>query len=258
MSSICSLDPISVSSQGSDAGGRQMTATTSAQNRLPEPADQDTPTAPIRVLVVERQAPVRLQVLRLLDDQPQLESVAVSAGREAVELARTRRVDVALLGDPSGAPGEPIVLTRDLRRLPAPPAVLLYAAEPAPALVAAAMVAGAAGLLTKAELADWLSSTIGKVADGGARWPRMSSPSLFNLSAQLPADHRSVFQMWTADVPDDAIARLHGLSQAELEEAREEILRALRRSPAFAEDPRDDGSWPLSWARSREMRGRRA
>ena len=181
-----------------------------------------------------------------------------SAAAEAVDLARGRPIDVALLGNPSGDSRGVIALTRDLRRLPTPPAVLLYAADPAADLAAAAMVAGAAGLLMNAELADGLGPTVRKVATGGAHWPRVSSPWLLHVGAQLPPDDRSVFQMWTASVPDDAIARLHGLSETELEDARERILRTLWRSSRFGRPRHDDGSWPLSWARSRKMRGRRA
>jgi DNA-binding NarL/FixJ family response regulator len=252
--SICSLNPISAGWQGGKGGGRQMTAATTPQEGAPEQARHETPAAPIRALVVERHAPVRLQVLRLLDSQPQFESVAVGAAAEAVELARGRRIDVALLGNASDDSKGVIALTRDLRRLPTPPAVLLYAADPAADLVAAAMVAGAAGLLMNAELADGLGPTVRKVASGGARWPRASSPWLLHVGAQLAPDDRSVFQMWTASVPDDAIARLHDLSETELEDARERILRTLWRSSGFGGRLRDDGSWPLSWARSRQLR----
>jgi DNA-binding NarL/FixJ family response regulator len=70
------------------------------------------------------------------------------------------------LGDEDG-----VELCRALRAEPEPPSVLLYTADPTPALERAAVAAGASGLVDKAVDVDTLFDAIrvaGRRAEGGS------------------------------------------------------------------------------------------
>jgi DNA-binding NarL/FixJ family response regulator len=205
----------------------------------------------VRVLVVECHAAVRLAVLRRLDGRRAFASIGVATAAEALELAAQERVDVVLIGHPLGYGDDGLRLTRDLRRLPSAPAVLLYAAAGTP-LAALAMVAGAQGMIERAALHDEVCDAVSDVAAGRPRWPVLSNLIVLGLSQRLPAEHRVPFHLWTAGASDAEIAGAHGMSDAELEDTRDAVLRTLDR-PASA-IPWDDGSWPLAYARARRFR----
>src|SRR4051794_28548688 len=83
---------------------------------------------PLRVVVVDDHAAVRLGVLRLLDEQPEIAPIAVATGVEALEAAADSRIDVAVV-DYQLAHGEDgLTVTCDLRRLATPPRILIYSA----------------------------------------------------------------------------------------------------------------------------------
>jgi len=206
---------------------------------------------PIRVLVVECHAAVRMAVLRRLDSGRRFVAVGVGTAAEAVGLATEEQFDVAVIGHPLGYGEDALRLTRELRALPGRPAVLLYAAAGTP-FAALAMVAGAQGLLERCALHDELCDAVCDVAAGRPRWPVLSNLIVLGQSMRLPVEHRVPFHLWTAGASDAEIAGAQGMSGAELEDVRKAVIKELSRPESAT--PWDDGSWPLAHARARRLR----
>jgi DNA-binding NarL/FixJ family response regulator len=125
----------------------------------------------IRVLVVDDHPVLRAGLEAVLRAEPGFVCVGGAEDGESMwRLLRRTRPDVVILdhrlGDEDG-----IALCRALRAEPAPPAVLLYTAAPAPALERDALAAGASGLVAKAVDVDTLFDAIrvaGRRAEGGS------------------------------------------------------------------------------------------
>jgi DNA-binding NarL/FixJ family response regulator len=212
--------------------------------------------SPVRVLVVEDHVAVRMDVLRVLDHEAGCESVAVATGEDALEVATDKHFDVAVV-DYELADGEDsLVLTRGLRCLRQPPRILIYSAYADTPLAALAMVAGADGVLNTARLGVELGQAVRDILNGRARWPALPTPIIASLGLGLPIEERQLFRMWISGADDVAVAEISGLSALDLERRRRAILRKLRGPHARPPLARDDGDWPLSYARSRRMRGR--
>jgi DNA-binding NarL/FixJ family response regulator len=114
----------------------------------------------IRVLVLDDHPVLRAGLDAVLRTEPGFRCVGAAADGESMwRLLRRTRPDVVVLdhrlGDEDG-----IELCRALRAEPVSPAVLLYTADPTPALRAAALSAGASGLVDKAVSVDVLFDAI--------------------------------------------------------------------------------------------------
>ncbi|MFE6489681.1 response regulator transcription factor, partial [Streptomyces sp. NPDC057757] len=103
----------------------------------------------IRTMVVDDDALVRLGLVDLLAQDPALTVVAEAAdGLQAVELARGRRIDVALM-DIRMPRLDGIAATRRLRQLPDAPRVIALTTFDLDEYVYQALAAGADGFLLK-------------------------------------------------------------------------------------------------------------
>jgi DNA-binding NarL/FixJ family response regulator len=125
----------------------------------------------IRVLVVDDHPVLRAGLEAVLRAEPGFVCVGGAEDGAAMwALLRRARPDVVILdhrlGDEDG-----VELCRALRDEPEPPSVLLYTADPTPALERAAVAAGASGLVDKAVDVDALFDAIrvaGRRAEGGS------------------------------------------------------------------------------------------
>jgi DNA-binding NarL/FixJ family response regulator len=114
----------------------------------------------IRVLVVDDHPVLRAGLEAVLRTEPGFRCVGGAAdGQSMWRLLRRTRPDVVILDHRLGAE-DGIELCRALRAEPVPPAVLLYTADPNPALRTEALSAGAAGLVDKAVDVDVLFDAI--------------------------------------------------------------------------------------------------
>ncbi|MCW3002658.1 MAG: response regulator transcription factor [Conexibacter sp.] len=114
----------------------------------------------IRVLVVDDHPVLRAGLEAVLRTEPGFRCVGGAAdGQSMWRLLRRTRPDVVILDHRLGAE-DGIGLCRALRAEPAPPAVLLYTADPNPALRTEALAAGASGLVDKAVDVDVLFDAI--------------------------------------------------------------------------------------------------
>jgi DNA-binding NarL/FixJ family response regulator len=114
----------------------------------------------IRVLVVDDHPVLRAGLEAVLRAEPGFRCVGGAGDGEAMwRLLRRTRPDVVILDHRLGRE-DGIELCRALRTEPVPPAILLYTADPNPALRAEALTAGASGLVDKAVDVDVLFDAI--------------------------------------------------------------------------------------------------
>jgi DNA-binding NarL/FixJ family response regulator len=213
---------------------------------------------PIRVLVVDDHAAVRLGVQRLLDDHPEFELTAVvSSGREAIAAFASDPVDVAVLDYQLGAGQDGLTLTSTLKALPAPPRVLIYSAYADAPLAMAAALAGADGLLSKAGLGDELCRAIRRVAGGQPVMPAIPEELILSLCSRmgLGARERALVRLVIEQTPDHDLAAALGMSEREIRERRRSIVYCLTGAAGRARLPFDDGRWPLDYTRALRLRG---
>jgi two-component system response regulator AlgR len=139
-------------------------------------------TAPVKILLVDDEAPARDRLRRLLAEIGNCECVGEAAnGREAVELASHHLPDVVLMD--IRMPGiDGVEAARHLSQLDQPPAVIFVTAYDEYALQA--FEAQAIGYLLKPVRKD-------KLADVLARARRPTKPQLAALTAATPARRRS-------------------------------------------------------------------
>ncbi len=185
--------------------------------------------SPIRCLVVDDHPAVRVGVRELLAGEPGFEIVdAVASAEAAIAFAERSRVDVAVvdyqLGGRSG-----LWLSRMLKRLDDPPAVLVYSAFSDYLLGAACVVGEADGLVSKAALGSELCEHIREVARGRTRLPML--PPLFadGLRSRLDLEEQAIFGMMTARIPTEEIGRTLRLAGGELDSMQWAMLRKLER-----------------------------
>jgi DNA-binding NarL/FixJ family response regulator len=125
----------------------------------------------IRVLVVDDHPVLRAGLEAVLRAEPGFVCVGGAEDGEAMwRMLRRTRPDVVVLdhrlGDEDG-----VELCRALRAEPVAPSVLLYTADPTPALERSALGAGASGLIDKAVDVDALFDAIrvaGRRGEGGS------------------------------------------------------------------------------------------
>lgn len=210
--------------------------------------------APLRVMVVDDHPAVRLGVLRLLDEHPEIEAIAIATGAEAVDAATQSHIDVAVVDYQLGHGENGLTVTCELRRLTAPPRILIYSAYADTLLAVQAVVAGAGGILNKGALGSELCDAIRDLQRGRSRWPVLPKATIFSIGLRLPWEDRPLYRMWLAGAGDEEIAATHGLSADALDQRRRSLLRRLGGVPGRPAAEADD--WPISFARARRLRGR--
>src|SRR5437764_6117838 len=133
------------------------------------------PLARTRLLVVDDHPAVRAGLRELLADQPDFEVIGATATAEsALAVAETQRIDVAVVDYQLGGRNG-LWLSRKLKRLGDPPAVLIYSAYADGVLAAAAVVAEADGIVGKGKLGADLCAAIRSVASGRHHLPPLPS-----------------------------------------------------------------------------------
>lgn len=122
----------------------------------------------VRVLLADDEAMVRAGVRAILGTDPEIDVVAEAGdGHQAVEQARLRRPDVALLD--IRMPGlDGLAAAAEIRRLVPDTAVVMLTTFGEDAYVARALAAGANGFLLKAGDPRELLAAVHAVADGAA------------------------------------------------------------------------------------------
>jgi DNA-binding NarL/FixJ family response regulator len=187
-----------------------------------------------RLLVVDDHAAVRAGLCQLLDDEHDFEVVAAVADAEAaMSVAEREPVDVAVVDYQLGSRNG-LWLSRKLKRLPSPPAVLIYSAYADGVLAAAAVVAEADGVVHKGNLGAELSEAIRAVARGHSRLRPLPQWLAEAVRRQLGHEEQAIFGMLLAGIEREQIAETRNVSAAGLESTLWAMLRKLEAPHAEA------------------------
>ena len=120
-------------------------------------------------------------------------------------------------------------VSRKLKRLPDPPAVLIYSAFSDYLLAAACVVAEADGLVSKAALGGDLCDRIREAARGISRLPMVPPALADSMRRRLDPQEQAIFGLLQAGIPTEEIGRTLGLAHGELEARLWGLLRKLER-----------------------------
>jgi DNA-binding NarL/FixJ family response regulator len=184
-------------------------------------------TARTRLLVVDDHPAVRSGVRALLADQPDFEVVAAVASAEAAaELAEREPIDVAVVDYQLGGRNG-LWLSRKLKRLHEPPGVLIYSAYTDGVLAAAAVVAEADTIVSKATLGADLCHAIRDVVSGRRHLPPLPPRLAERLRRHLDHQEQAIFGLLLAGIEPAEVARTLGLSAARMESRLWQMLRRL-------------------------------
>lgn len=201
---------------------------TVARKPNPQPPDQsDHPSEPMRLLVVDDHPAVRAGLRQLLEDQADFEvAAAVATAEEALSVAEAEPVDVAVVDYQLGGRNG-LWVSRKLKRLPDPPAVLIYSAYADGVLAAAAVVAEADGLINKGGLGSHLCDEIRRVARGGSAMSPIPPWLGETIRRRFGPEEQAIFGMLLAGIQPTDIADTLGVSDAGLESRLWTMLRTL-------------------------------
>jgi DNA-binding NarL/FixJ family response regulator len=204
---------------GAAARGRQAMAVTEGT--------PITETRTLRVLVVDDHAAVRAGVQAVLAREPDLQPIGgAPSADQALDKARARAPDVVVVDHRLEA-GDGLTLTRRLKALPAPPAVLVYTAHADAALTVAAVVAGADGVVGKESDAADLCDAIRFVASGRSVRPKLLPSTLRSTAQRLDPADVPILGMLVHRTPPAEIARVLDMTEGRLDARRWAMLRRL-------------------------------
>ncbi len=205
------------------------------------------------MLIVDDHPAVRAGVRRLLAGEPGIvvAGEADSAGAAATAASR-RPPDVAIvdyhLGDRSG-----LWVSLRLGELQPRPRVLIYSAFADGAVAAAAIVAGADGVLAKSSIASELVIAVRRLCEGRPYLPVISRTLTLSLGACLGDQERELFDLLVHGLAPAEVATRLQITAAELASRRERILAAL--APAAARSRlRSTTHRPLEYGGARSLR----
>jgi DNA-binding NarL/FixJ family response regulator len=191
----------------------------------PNPSDR--PPERMRLLIVDDHSAVRAGLQQLLDDQADFAVIAaVATAEKAVSVAEAEPVDVAVVDYQLGGRNG-LWVSRKLKRLPAPPAVLIYSAYTDGVLASAAVVAEADGIVSKGGLGSELCDAIRRVASGDVLLPPVPEWLGDALRQRLDHEEQAIFGLLLAGIKPTEIARTMGLSEAGLESRLWAMLRKV-------------------------------
>jgi DNA-binding NarL/FixJ family response regulator len=187
--------------------------------------------APRRLLVVDDHPAMRAGLRDLLMDQPDFTVVAATDTAEAaLEIAERDWVDVAVVDYQLGGRNG-LWLSRKLKRLAHPPAVLIYSAYTDGVLAAAAVVAEADAIVSKATLGSELCDAIRSVASGRRHMPLPPPGVAESLRRRLDDQEVAIFGMLLAGIPPGEISSMLDIPAAHLESRLWTMLRRLEGLP---------------------------
>jgi DNA-binding NarL/FixJ family response regulator len=197
----------------------------------PRTTFRDDPLARTRLLVVDDHPAVRAGLRELLADEVDFEVVAaVATAEDGVEIAKREPIDVAVVDYQLGGRNG-LWLSRKLKRLPDPPAVLIYSAYTDGVLAAAAVVAEADSIVSKGRVGSDLCREIRWAAAGERHLPTLPPRLAESLRRRLDNDEQAIFGMMLAGLEPREVASTVGLSAATMESRLSELLSRLEGLP---------------------------
>ncbi|MGB0094677.1 MAG: response regulator transcription factor [Solirubrobacteraceae bacterium] len=183
----------------------------------------------IRCLLVDDHPAIRVGLRELLAAEPGLVVCdAVSSAEAALAVAERSPVDVAVVDyQLEGRSG--LWLSRMLKGLVDPPAVLVYSAFSDYLLGAACVVAQADGMVSKAALGSELCDRVRDVAAGRMCLPVVPPVLAERLRFRLDPSEQAIFGLLSAGIPVPEIGQTLGLAPDELDAMLWSMLSKLER-----------------------------
>ena len=180
----------------------------------------------IRTLVVDDHPAVLNGLVAALRSEPGIVPVATATGSTgALRQVERTRPDVLLL-DYQLADGDGLSLCHELKRLAAPPAVLIYSGFAGPGLGIAARVAGVDGMVNKDASLEDLFAAIRTLARGGTVLPPLRPAAVEASITRLDLDDLPILAMRTDGATPAEIATV---LRVEEHEVARRMLRMLHR-----------------------------
>jgi DNA-binding NarL/FixJ family response regulator len=192
---------------------------------------RDDPLTRTRLLVVDDHPAVRTGLRELLADEADFVVVAaVDTAEAGIEVARREPIDVAVVDYQLGGRNG-LWLSRKLKRLANPPAVLIYSAYTDGVLAAAAVVAEADALVSKGSVGSDLCREIRYAAGGQGHLPALPPRLAESLRRRLDHEEQALFGLLLAGFEPTEVAATLGLTSAVMEARLCQLLRRLERLP---------------------------
>jgi DNA-binding NarL/FixJ family response regulator len=183
----------------------------------------------LRVLVVDDHPAIRTGLSQLLEEQPDMTVLdAVPSAEAAMAVAEFESPDVVVadyqLGSRNG-----LWLSRKLKQLRPPPAVVIYTAYCDGPLAAACVVAEADGLVSKGRSAAELCHVLRAAARGTKTLPPVPPAIADAMRRRLESQDQAIFGLTLAGVSRAEVAKTLRLSRADLDSRMWAMLHALER-----------------------------
>jgi DNA-binding NarL/FixJ family response regulator len=184
-----------------------------------------------RIVIVDPQPASRAGLAMLLRTEPGLVPVGAAIGAtDGAALVLRQRPDVVLL-EHHLLDGDGLGLCRRLRAAEVPPQVILYTAEPEPAMSLLARVAGAAGLVDKSAEPGALFEAIRMVARGGTALPPLDAAELDAAAHRVETDDLALLAMLVDRTSHADVADALRLDGRRLSRRIERLMGRLRARP---------------------------
>jgi DNA-binding NarL/FixJ family response regulator len=181
-----------------------------------------------RIAIVDPQPAVRAGLRMMLRTEPGLIPVGAARGaHDGIELVEHRRPDVLLI-EQHLLDGDGLALCRRVRALDHAPEVVFYTADPDPALVLVARVAGAAGMVDKSAAPEVLFDAIRLVARGGTALPPIDPAAMDAAAHRVEPDDLALLAMLVDRTPPAEVAEALRLDSRRLSRRTERLLGRLR------------------------------
>lgn len=199
--------------------------------------DQLTHRGELDLLLVDDHLAARYSVWALLRFKRGIRTIhTADSSIEAVTLARRHRPHVCLISATLGH-GEALTLASKIKQLMHSPRVLIYADAIDAHVAAAAILAGAHGVLWRYADPQQHARVIRRVASGEQHFPNLRSDEVRAVLDRVDDRDRPIVAMLLERIPRDEIARTMGISARAVERRRQSILKRLADTPA-RDDPR--------------------
>jgi DNA-binding NarL/FixJ family response regulator len=189
-------------------------------------------TTPTRLLVVDDHRAVRRSLQRLLAEEPDFEVVDVVSGADAaVAVARREPIDVAVVDYQLGGRHNGLWLSRELKRLPRAPKVLVYSAYCDALLAAASVVAQADGIVGKGGPGSKLCDAIRSITRRPLAPPVGPRQLEEAVRSRLSDEEQIIFGMLLNGIALDEIAAVLDYGAERLESRLSTMLSELEDLP---------------------------
>jgi DNA-binding NarL/FixJ family response regulator len=181
-----------------------------------------------RLLVVDDHRGVRRSLQRLLAEESDFEVVDMVSGADmAVGVAREEPIDVAVIDYQLGGRRNGLWLSRELKRLPRAPKVLVYSAYCDALLAAASVVAQADGILSKGGPGSQLCDAIRSITRRPLALPVGPRELEVAVRSRLSDEEQMIFGMLLNGIALDEIAAVLHYSDSRLESRLSTMLSEL-------------------------------